>query len=107
MLKNDYALPVLIKAVVKPVNGIVSLKVANPAMISITKFMEDILIHCNTLNPRQKPLFIKDGQFIHAACVAIQQIKAFASCQDTISDKDLTNAIHSGFVTIYISLHIN
>ena len=53
--------PVLIEALVKLVNGIMTLKAACPRSISLTKFIKNIIANCNATNPCQKPPFIING----------------------------------------------
>ncbi|KAF8122097.1 hypothetical protein EV363DRAFT_1405218 [Boletus edulis] len=99
--------PALIEAVVKPVNGIMELKATRPPTTSLIQFVEDIIKHCNTPNPRRRPPFITDGQFIHVTRAAIRKVKQFAARHGSCTEKDLEVIIRNGFITACQKLKIN
>ena len=99
--------PALIEAVVKPVNGIMALKAARPQSISLTKFVEDIVAHCNASNPRRKPPFMVNGQFVHVARAAIREVTDFATRQGTCKETDLQAVIRDGFVAACHTIKIH
>ncbi|KAF8422585.1 hypothetical protein L210DRAFT_852504, partial [Boletus edulis BED1] len=94
-------------AVVKPINGVMQLKVTSPPSISLSKFIEDIITQCNTLHPRSKPPFIARGQFLHVARSAIREVTTFAVQQGSCSGKDLELVIQDAFVSACHVLKIN
>lgn len=99
--------PALIEAVIKPVDGIMALKETRPPSISLTTFIEDIVAHCNAPNPRRKPPFITDGQFVHVARAALHEVNNFAARQGSCNKKDLNVIIRNAFVTACHTLKIN
>ncbi|KAG6369061.1 hypothetical protein JVT61DRAFT_1888 [Boletus reticuloceps] len=99
--------PALIEATVKPVDGVMELKAARPASITVTQFVEDIIGHCSAENPRRKPPFIADGQFVHVTRAAIREVTEFATRQGSCTGKQLQTVIRDGFVTACHTLKIN
>ncbi|KAF8441791.1 hypothetical protein L210DRAFT_3645009 [Boletus edulis BED1] len=99
--------PALIEAVIIPVNGVMALKETRPASISVTKFVEDVLSHCNAQNPRRKPPFISDGQFLHVSRAVVREVTNFATRQGSCIGKDLERIICDGFVAACYTLKIN
>ena len=99
--------PALIQAVIKPVDGIMALKATCPQSISLTKFAEDVITHCNAPNPCRRPPFIADGQFVHVTRAAIREVTTFATRQGSYVAKDLELILHDGFVAACHALKIN
>ena len=99
--------PALIEAIVKPVNGVMALKEPRPLSISLTKFVEDIIAHATSLNPRRKPPFISDGQFIYVTRAAIREVTSFAARNGSCTEKETQTMIRDGFITGCHTLKIN
>ncbi|KAG6371988.1 hypothetical protein JVT61DRAFT_9006 [Boletus reticuloceps] len=99
--------PALIEAIIKPVDGIMALKATRPTSISLMKFVEDIIAHCNAPNPRRRPPFITDGQFIHITRAAIREVTQFAIRQGSCTGKALELIIRDGFIAACHTLKIN
>lgn len=99
--------PALIEAVIKPVNGVMALKAARPPSISVSKFVEDIVAHCNAANPRRKPPFVVGGQFLHVTRAAIREVTEFATRQGTCTETELRAVIRDGFVAACHTVKIN
>lgn len=98
--------PSLIEAVAPPVNGVMELTPTCPSSVSVSKFVEDVLAHCTALNPRRKPPFIADGQFLHVTRATIRELTTFGTRHGLAHDS-IRQTIQEAFVSACHTVKIN
>ena len=105
-IDND-TLPLLLEAVVVPLDGDMVLGKSKPDSMPLAQFIKDLMTHCDKDCPRRCPPFVADGHFLHVARAAIREVISFARTRLGFKKEDVDALVERGFVAACHHLRIH